>query len=334
MKHVQHTAKKRPSSIRALPIILALILGAGVLLLGVYFIAPLTERVDPTPVEGSADWMRRLDDARPVNELILPGTHSSAARTTERAFFTKCQALSVAEQLDAGFRLLDLRLVANEYGDGFLLACEGSVCKSGGAALTLDVVLRDCYAFLEQHPTETVLVSVQNGDETMSTHAFQFLLDAYIREAPHYWALCETLPTLGDVRGRLVLLRGCEDAAGLGAEAGLPFVWKDQGGAEDPTLDAVAENNGSYLLYVQDRYEYDVDDKWDAFLSGRRGVSEGAVSLNFLSTKGDTAYGHPYEYAKKLNERLLDAEDGELGGWILVDFGSATLAERIYRLNR
>ena len=58
---------------------------------------------------------------------------------------------------------------------------------------------------------------------------------------------------------------------------------------------------------------------------------EREIALHFLSTKETAAYGHPYFYAGKLNEQLLDEQ--RLSGWIVVDFGSAQLAEKIYRMN-
>ena len=42
------------------------------------------------------------------------------------------------------------------------------------------------------------------------------------------------MPTLGQARGKLVLLRRWEDEAGLGARAGLPLLWEDQKGHADP----------------------------------------------------------------------------------------------------
>lgn len=327
------TKHRRRGALRLALTVLALTLGTLILLCAVVLIAPLTERVDGSPAAGAESWMARLEDASPLNELILPGTHNSAAQDTPRAFFTKCQALGIGEQLRAGYRYLDLRLVQTDAGDAFLLSCGGGLCKTGGGkALTLDEVLAQCYAFLDAQPTETVLLAC-SLEENADVRGAQLLLDAYIRESPKYWLLTDTLPTLGEARGRLVLLRGWEDEVGLRQAAGISFRWRDQGGYEDLSLNAEMEEQNGYTLWVQDRYAYGAEAKWDAFLSGVRGTAEGAISLSFLSTRGESAYGHPYEFAKELNARLMEAEDARLGGWIVVDFGSAPLAERIYRLN-
>ncbi len=176
------------------------------------------------------------------------------------------------------------------------------------------------------------MVKQEHGDESVSE--FETMLDAYIRENESYWLLTDTIPNLGEARGKLVLLRRYEDAAGLGERAGIPFLWKDQNGSEDPNLHAVREDNG-YSLWVQDRFCYGATDKWNAFAAGMdaaRSREAGDISLSFLSTKGTLAYGHPYHFAKLLNRQLLEANLA-LDGWIVVDFASAVLAERIYSVN-
>ena len=113
-------------------------------------------------------------------------------------------------------------------------------CKTGpmpwSGALTLDDVLAGCYAFLEAHPTETVLFAAKYEHGDASVPEVQQTLDAYIRKNPDRWLLTDTMPTLGQARGKLVLLRRWEDEAGLGARAGLPLLWEDQKGHADPYL--------------------------------------------------------------------------------------------------
>ena len=76
------------------------------------------------------------------------------------------------------------------------------------------------------------------------------------------------------------------------------------------------------------------EEKWDAFVNSINYMPEGNdyVKVSFLSTNGSITYGHPYKYANALNKKLLDS-DIELNGWVIVDFCSPKLAERIYRYN-
>lgn len=317
--------------------VLAGILALLLCLVLAFFIIPMTETGDHTPVSGSADWMAGLPDEKLLNEIVIPGTHDSGTQFVQLAFFSKCQALGIREQLEAGFRYLDIRLGVDHHNGVFQLMHGFTKCKTGTFALDslyLDSVLEDCYRFLLAHPTETVLFAVkqEHGDESVAI--FEAMLDAYIRENEEYWLLTNTIPSLAEARGKLVLLRRYEDEAGLGVRAGIPFLWEDQKGADDPSLNTVCVDNG-YSLWVQDRFCYNTEDKWSAFSSGMDAGREreaGDISLSFLSTKGSLAYGHPFFFAKALNNRLTESEL-LLDGWIIVDFASPSLAERIYAAN-
>jgi len=316
-----------------------LLLGLGLLLaitaLGLLLI-PMTEVADATPVAGSADWMAGLPDDAPLSGIVLPGTHDSATEYVQLAYFSRCQSLGVREQLEAGFRYLDVRLGTDEKSAAFKLMHGFTECRTGdfGGTLGLDAVLADCCAFLDAHPTETILFAAKYEHGELTVPEVQRRLAACIAERPEYWLLAERLPTLGEARGRLVLLRRWEDEAGLGAEAGVPLLWADQKSREDTALSAAAEAQGGYTLHVQDRYKYETEEKWRAFTEALdTPAAEGDVLLNFLSTNGAAAYGHPWEYAKPLNSRL-DALEGEsLRGWIIVDFASPKLAAKIYGAN-
>ena len=306
---------------KALRMIGRVLAGALALLLCLLLVlvaVPMTETGDKTEIPGSADWMADLSDDKRLCELVLPGTH-------------------IGQQLEAGFRYLDIRLGEDESGElqlmhGFTRCKTGALTKS---SLKLDDVLAECCDFLDAHPTETVVFAVKQEHGALSVAAFESLLDAAVRENESYWLLTDSMPTLGEARGKLVLLRRYEDAAGLGARAGIPFLWESQKGHDDASRNLAVENNGSYDLLVQDRYEYGAEDKWNAFTAGMeaaRDRGETDVALHFLSTKGTLAYGHPWYFAHDLNERLIRANLA-LDGWVIVDFASAPLAERIYGCN-
>src|SRR5688500_16988143 len=56
-----------------------------------------------------SNWMGSLPDATNVAQLSIPGTHDSGARTEPVGGTAKCQNLSIADQLTAGVRYLDIR---------------------------------------------------------------------------------------------------------------------------------------------------------------------------------------------------------------------------------
>ena len=210
-------------------------------------------------------------------------------------------------------------------------------CTTNGwpwaGALYLDDVLKDCYAFLSAHPTEAIVFAVKQEHGSESVAQFETLLNAYVQKNPDRWLLTDRIPTVAEARGKLVLMRRYADEANLGEQSGIPLLWDNQNGHDDVSKNLATHDNGTYTLSVQDRYEYEEGAKWQAFLlglqSGRPG--EDTVAIHFLSTKGSGTYGHPFKYARALNLNLL-ATDG-ISGWIVVDFGSAKLAQHIYEAN-
>lgn len=287
-----------------------------------------------------AEWMSTVPDNIPLNEITLAGTHASATQFTQLPFLFRCQGMSVEAQLNAGFRFLDVG-VAVETADGGrrLKVMTGFIdCLTGvmpdSEKMYLDNVLTQCFSFLRQHPTETVIfaVSQQHGNESVSS--LQQLLYSYVMHDEQYWFLSDRIPTLGECRGKLVLMRRFEDAAGLGSASGISLRWDDQSAAENTALHTVACNNGTYTLYVQDRSGYSDDEKWQAFTSGMstgsRETAGGAVSLSFLSSNGPLYFGHPYSHAAVLNAALRN-RGTDLGGWVIVDFGEPYLARLAYK---
>ncbi|MBR3258714.1 MAG: phosphatidylinositol-specific phospholipase C domain-containing protein [Eggerthellaceae bacterium] len=340
--HAQQYPTSKPRKRRGLRIFLKIFGGFLVVLalaVAALLVIPFTEVADHTYVSGSADWMESVDDEVLLSDMVIPGTHDSATKYCELAFITKCQALTIGDQLAAGFRYLDIRL--GDDGAGNLLLYHGFThAKTGafGENLTLDAVLDMCYAFLKSHPTETIIFAVKQEHGDVSVAEFQRMLDAHVQAAPDKWLLTGEIPTLGEARGKLVLMRRYEDAAGLGEAAGIPLLWVNQNGHDDVTLNVTPEDNGSYTLWVQDRYEYGTEDKWTAFMTGMETAADqalaGDVRLHFLSTKGTFVQGHPYAFAKDLNDKLMgDVLSERLSGWIIVDFGSAKLAKHIYKAN-
>lgn len=320
-----------------IPLSLILIL---ILTFCVLTVIPLFEGTDKTPVTGSDSWMERLPDDMPVSEVVIPGTHDSASRYVALPFFSKCQTLDIAEQLEAGYRFLDIRLNARE--DGSMLLMHGFThCRNGlmpwSGNLDLNKVLDLCYSFLKAHPTEFIIFSVKQEIKDVSIDKFERILKTFIDKDPDFWLLSEDIASVGEARGKLVLLRRYPDMAELASASGMSFMWLDQNNRQDTHLAELSHENGTYTLTVQDRYKYDSDDKWNAFLSTLKAsqaeTSDPHIFMNYLSTTGNTVYGHPYKYAKKLNSKFISDTGTDLSGWIIVDFATPKIAEKIYLEN-
>jgi 1-phosphatidylinositol phosphodiesterase len=152
----------------------------------------------PAPAPG---WMSTQPDETMLYDLTIPGTHESAANYEPLAGTAKCQNMTLADQLAAGVRYFDIR--CHDQEDTFVIY-HGPVNEQQ----TFDQVLATFYDFLDANPTETVIMSVK--DETTAeapTRSYEATFDTYVAKNPDRWILGDEVPALGDVRGKIVLLR-------------------------------------------------------------------------------------------------------------------------------
>lgn len=302
-----------------------------------------------TPAEAAdvraVKWMENVPDETKLSSMSIPGTHDSCTQNVDMRYIFRCQDASIATQLKYGYRYLDMRLVLEKRSGQETLVLKHNIarCKVSDSpfarTLTLADVLKDVYAFLDEHPSETVIMCMKAENSKDDVAAVQKALYEMIDQASERWYLKNEIPTLGAVRGRIVLATRFDDKLPVGSDRrGLYFGWADQGDRTvltDPTADSVI--NGRETLCVQDRYNYDVGDKITAIrtcLDSSRAADD-TFFLNFTSTSGSGAVGHPKEYAKDINLDLYayEWEAGKAYGVVIVDFGPKKIAEKIYGTN-
>lgn len=293
----------------------------------------------------AVNWMENVPDETKLSSMSIPGTHDSCTQNVDMRYIFQCQDASIATQLKYGYRYLDMRLVLEKRSGQETLVLKHNIarCKVSDSpfsrTLTLADVLKDVYAFLDEHPNETVIMCMKAENSKDDVAAVQKALYEMIDQAPERWYLKNEIPTLGAVRGRIVLATRFDDKLQVGSDrCGLYFGWADQGDRTvltDPTAESVI--NGRETLCVQDRYNYDVGDKIPAIrtcLDSSRAADD-TFFLNFTSTSGSGAVGHPKEYAKDINLDLYayEWEAGKAYGVVIVDFGPKKIAEKIYGTN-
>ena len=302
-----------------------------------------------TPAEAAdvraVNWMENIPDETKLSSMSIPGTHDSCTQNVDMRYIFQCQDASIATQLKYGYRYLDMRLVLEKRSGQETLVLKHNIarCKISDSpfarTLTLADVLKDVYTFLDEHPSETVILCMKAENSKDDVAAVQKALYAMIDQASERWYLKNEIPTMGAVRGKIVLATRFNDKLQVGSDrCGLYFGWTDQGDRTilaDPTADSVI--NGRETLCVQDRYNYDVDDKITAIhtcLDNSRAADD-TFFLNFTSTSGSGAVGHPKEYAKDINLDLYayEWEAGKAYGVVIVDFGPKKIAEKIYGTN-
>uniref|UniRef100_A0A8C3TX80 Phosphatidylinositol-specific phospholipase C X domain-containing protein n=1 Tax=Catharus ustulatus TaxID=91951 RepID=A0A8C3TX80_CATUS len=144
------------------------------------------------------DWMAELPDALPLSRLSIPGTHDSLSLFGGRRL--RCQSWGLEAQLAAGIRFLDVRC---KLWRGELRIYH--LCTFQRASLR--GVLRRTLRFLRAHPGEAVLMRIKEELPIFSRPGFAAQLQRCLLEEGQGCVWCrEEVPTLGQVRGKIVVL--------------------------------------------------------------------------------------------------------------------------------
>ena len=146
------------------------------------------------------DWMAGVDDSKSLADISIPGTHNSLS--TSGNLYSITQTLDVTEQLDMGIRYYDVRF---KYKDGVLQVYHGDYKQP----LTFDEFMGTVSTFLYAHPTETVLIRIQNEagasvDESEFFNRFTVVSNKYNDQKIIPSSIT---PRLGDVRGKFIFIR-------------------------------------------------------------------------------------------------------------------------------
>ncbi len=292
------------------------------------------------------NWMGSLDETKLLSEFTIPGTHETCS--LHGGSITECQHLKLSEQLSAGIRAIDIR--CRHFKDAFPIH-HGAVYQK----LNFTDVLNECKAFLDNHSTECIVMSVKNEctGETGSckdeenTRTFEDTFDWYLEQDNNkdYFLysgdnLSDALPQLKDVRKKIVLLRrfpATRTPKGIDVTQ-----WGD-----NKTF-PVSVPNGT--LKIQDEYnvptilEPDINHKWDSIKKlldeARNDSSKENWYINFSS--GASSGAHPDAIAGRINHRVSAyVEDESLSnvrlGTIVTDFpddeGKTDMVDRIIKVN-
>jgi 1-phosphatidylinositol phosphodiesterase len=155
-------------------------------------------------------WMANADDSLSLARLSLPGTHDSAALYEAIPKSAKTQNLDIAQQLGIGVRFLDIRL--RNVSDS-LVVYHGIEDEMQ----TFEHVLATVDAYLDQHPSEAIVMAVKEETAAMdATKTFEQVFTTYVDK---HWYTDPSLPTIGAARGKIVLVRRFDATAPLGIDA-------------------------------------------------------------------------------------------------------------------
>ena len=267
------------------------------------------------------DWMARLDDDTPLNEVFIPGTHDSGALYSFLGVSGKCQSYTVGEQLSMGVRFFDIRLQLR----GSELAVVHSFVDQ---RLTFDEVLDEIKVFLTQNPSEFIIISIkEDADAQEPELPFEKAVEDTLSE--HLGSLLSTdknVPSsVGEARGKAHIVSRYGGASiGISASAG----WADSTSFE------LGE------LFVQDYYAIDTVEAKMHDINSAFSVAEKknhALVLNFTSCYLSDGFppAHAPTTAKLINPILSELIiNGDAAPCIFVsDFVTPELVRQILNKN-
>ena len=290
-----------------------------------------------TPERGmTMNILSQLDDSIYLSEVNIAGTHDSATAYVAMENMARCQDKTIAEQLEMGIRLLDIRL--SKKGDEFYLVHAIADCYSDQAKtkrLTFDEVLTCCKKFLADNPQETIILSIKQDRGIINRWFFPPFYDKYIKGDESSWYLGDSVPTLGQCRGKLVLMRRCRVWKSFyeTAEGGMNFsFWKDQK-SKKPVAYPVKLSKETKAI-VQDRYCLSPEPKWTCSESYMNCAltDKNNLALHYISTSVKTD-GNLVGTAEYLNRKFMEYSLKKKTGWIFCDFPTEELIEKIMTSN-
>ncbi len=289
-----------------------------------------------------ANWMSTLPDSKIITSINIPGTHDSATQNISFEPIIRTQSLSIVNQLNAGVRYLDIRL--EKKGDEYI-SVHGIIpnkkdCGAFSKTLKADDIIADCSEFLRSNPGETILMFVKEDNGYAGFDFYTQFYNKYVKNND-MWYVENRIPTLGEVRGKIVLLRCNELDKEIfdDTNCGISFMQYPY----IPEEDTINFWEGRILsvdgkqriadMFVQDSFNLDADRKWEAITTFlEKDLKD--KNFNICVTSSIDRYCPVYN-AQIINSRLMDYEfiPGTTYGIINVDFATSELCEKIYMTN-
>lgn len=269
------------------------------------------------------NWMKDIDGTKYISQISIPGTHNSGALYEPAYGVAKCQKYTINDQLNMGVRFLDVRASVSL---GKLKISHGVVYQGQ----SFENFVNSCYEFLKTNPSETIIFCLRNEDDEKKTNSkFISLLKKEINENEDMWYTQSLLPTLNEVRGKLVLINRFDRDCELGLNAALG--WRNN--------NTFAIYNNGFFINVQDVYSPEtIEIKKEAFTSFIRNnylpaVITPALCINFLSAM--TGKEKIPQTANEMNEffREYSKTNPPFYGCMIFDYITSDLCDIVINAN-
>ena len=287
-------------------------------------------------------WMEKLNSDMPLLQYNIPGTHDCVTQYVQFSHISKCQNLNIYEQLCIGIRALDIRVQSN--GDRLKMvhgiAKAYNTPNKFGKQMDMADVLAHCYRFLNENPGETIVFQFKNDSGTENEKCFDNLFYTYIKGNEEKWFLENRIPTLGEARGRIFLIRRCKMQAKeefTDLNTGLDFSkWAEQDTAVPEPLTLETNSMDNAVFTVQDRFKYKPVPRWNECIKpflDKSAPFDGTYIIDYLSTAG--GFKGPYNNSKYINPHFMEypLDKDFYYGTIYCDFPTTELTAKIISTN-
>lgn len=283
----------------------------------------------------STNWMSKVPDTQSLSRMTIPGTHETMALYETVPGTAICQTNTLSEQLNYGIRCLDIR---GRHLNNALTIHHGVVYQNANFSNVLDAAT----SFLSNNPTETIVMLLKEEHRPAgNTRSYENTVKSYLTKYPakyfyNGWKPCTKIPTLGEVRGKIVLVRRFPGNIGINATP-----WPDN---------ANGVVNAGSLFRIQDLYKLNYslrnpdnsenfDKKWAVAYDGLLQASEDTQGKFFHLTYSSGAIfylGVPQvpEFAYAMNPRVngfFKRHSSGIFGAVMMDFITPELTAKVYR---
>ncbi|KUL90037.1 hypothetical protein ZTR_02712 [Talaromyces verruculosus] len=229
----------------------------------------------------TAEWMKSYSDDTLLVHMNIPGTHDSATwnytQATQDSLLGitdlnqvtvptplkfRCQELSLINMLNMGIRAFDLRYAFDPTNTTLIFYHSQALLSE---TATLDDVLFGFYRWLDDHPSETLFLSMQyegstalyaSNDAAVQLALYSALTTPAARS--YFVQTKDELGTLGQARGKITLMRRFDldqlPASYTDNLPGLhfsPSLWTDN----SPDITLVYNTAKNLTAYIEDYYE-------------------------------------------------------------------------------
>ncbi|KAJ5157727.1 uncharacterized protein N7482_008827 [Penicillium canariense] len=244
---------------------------------------------DASPIFGSyikqtnrkTEWMKNYSDETLLVHMNIPGTHDSttwnytqATQDATRGLTDlnqvtvpvpetfRCQELPLIHMLNMGIRAFDLRYAFDPTNTTIIFYHSQALLSE---IATLNDVLFGFYQWLDDHPSETLFLSLQYEGSTAKYASNDAALQLQLYDtltspvARHYFVQTkDQLGTLGQARGKLTLMRRFDldqlPSSYTDALPGLhfsPSLWTDN----SPDIVLTYNTKENLTAYIEDYYQ-------------------------------------------------------------------------------